>query len=85
MFEPEHNKTNKMIYAPNKDADQPGHPLMQSDQSLHCPPKEALGPLLPKAHAAKTLTVSLLGAHVIFIRFAVHGLMYVFYVFAGGD
>ena len=66
-------------------ADQPGHPLIQSDQSLHCPPKEAMGAELPIEHAAKSLTVSLLGAHVIFIGFAVHGLMYAFYVFACGD
>ena len=30
-FEPAHDKTNKMAYAPSEDSDQTGHP---SDQSL---------------------------------------------------
>ena len=27
-FEPKHGKTNKIICAPSKDSDQPGHPLV---------------------------------------------------------
>ena len=50
-FEPQQDKTNKMTCAPSKDSDQPGLlPSLislastQSDQSLHCPHEEALGP-----------------------------------------
>ena len=35
-FVPEHNKINKMTYAPSKDSGQFGHPDAQSDQSLSC-------------------------------------------------
>ena len=58
--EPPHDKTNKMACAPSEDSDQPGHPLRsawassQSDQSLHCPHAETLGPWLPIEHTAKT-------------------------------
>ena len=34
-----------MTCASSKDSDQPGH--LPSDQSLHCPHEESLGPLLP--------------------------------------
>ena len=39
LFEPSHDKTNKMACAPSQDSDQPGHP-----HSLHCPHEESLGP-----------------------------------------
>ena len=39
-FEPPHDKSNKMAYAPSEDSDQTGHP----DQSLRCPHEESLGP-----------------------------------------
>ena len=42
---PPHDKTNKMICAPSKDSDQPGHP--PSLISLCCLPGESLGPKLP--------------------------------------
>ena len=45
IIEPQHDKTHKMTYAPNKDTDQPGH--LPSLISLRCPHKEALGPWLP--------------------------------------
>ena len=51
IIEP-HDKTHKMIYAPNKDTDQTGHP--PSLISLRCPPKEALGPWLPIEFTGKT-------------------------------
>ena len=35
-IEPEQDKTNKMIHAHGEDANQPGHPSTQSDQSLCC-------------------------------------------------
>ena len=42
IYEPKHNKTNKMFCVPGEDSDQPGHPpvwsaalaSVQSDQSL---------------------------------------------------
>ena len=36
IFEPEHDKANKITFAPNEDSDQPG----QCDKSLRCPPEE---------------------------------------------
>ena len=42
IFEPHHDKTNKMECAPSEDSDQPGHP--PSLMSLHCPHEESLGP-----------------------------------------
>ena len=42
VFEPEHDKTNKMTCAPSEDSDQPGHPL--SLNSLCCPFEETLDP-----------------------------------------
>ena len=51
----ENDKTNKMICAPSKDSDQPGHP--PSLISLRCPLEEALGPGLPIEHTAKTQRV----------------------------
>ena len=33
VFDPPHDKTNKMTCAPSEDSDQPGHPSAQSDQS----------------------------------------------------
>ena len=37
IYEPLHDKTNKMARAPSEDSGQPG-------QSLHCPHEESLGP-----------------------------------------
>ena len=37
LFEPPHDKTNKMACAPSEDS-------VQSDQSLCCPHEESLGP-----------------------------------------
>ena len=54
IIEPSHDETNKMICVPSEDSDQPGHPSAQSDQSLHCPLEERLGPKLPIKHTAKT-------------------------------
>ena len=51
-IESRHDKTNKMIFAPSEDSDQPGHP--PSDRSLRCPPEAKLGPKLPIEHKAKT-------------------------------
>ena len=42
IFEPEHDKTNKVACAPSEDSDQPGHLL--SLVSLLCPHEESLGP-----------------------------------------
>ena len=42
IFEPQHNKNNKMNCVPNEDSDQPGHP--PSLISLRRPHKETLGP-----------------------------------------
>ena len=33
IFEPQHDKTNKMTSVPSEDSDQSGHPSAQSDQS----------------------------------------------------
>ena len=43
LFEPPHDKTNKVACAPIEDSDQPGNPPSQSDQSLRCPHEESLG------------------------------------------
>ena len=62
IHELRHDKTNK---TPSEDSDQPGNlPSLirvfavwasaQSDQSLHCPHEEALGPKLPIECTAKT-------------------------------
>ena len=53
LYEPPHDKTNKMIFAPSKDADQPGHPL--SLIRVCCLHEETLGPQLPIEHTVKTL------------------------------
>ena len=37
VYEPPHDKTNKMACAPSEDSDQPGHP--PSLISLHCAPQ----------------------------------------------
>ena len=42
LFEPPHDKTNKMACAPIEDSDQPEHPPSLS--SLRCPHEESLGP-----------------------------------------
>ena len=42
VYEPAHDKTYKMAYAPSKDSDQPRHP--PSLISLRCPYEESLGP-----------------------------------------
>ena len=42
IFEPPHDKTNKMACAPSEDTDQPGHP--PSLIILRCLHKESLGP-----------------------------------------
>ena len=34
IFEPSHDKTNKVTYVPNEDSDQPGHPPLWSEASL---------------------------------------------------
>ena len=47
-LELQHDKTNKMTFAPSEDSDKPGH------QSLRCPHEEALGLLLPIERTAKT-------------------------------
>ena len=52
IFEPPHDKTNKMACAPSSDSDQPGH--LPSLISLRCPHEESLGPKLPIEHTAKT-------------------------------
>ena len=52
-FEPPHGKTKKLMCAPNKESDQPGHPL--SDQSLRYPHEETLGLKLPIVCTVKTL------------------------------
>ena len=53
IFEPPHDKTNKVAFAPSEESDQPGHP--PSLISLRCPHEESLGPLLPIESTAKTL------------------------------
>ena len=53
IYEPPHDKTNKMACAPNEDSDQLGHP--PSLISLRCPHEESLVPQLPIGHTAKTL------------------------------
>ena len=35
-FEPQHDKTNKMTFAPSEDSDQPRHPPSLTDRSLRC-------------------------------------------------
>ena len=52
-FEPPHDKTNKMAYAPSKDSDQPGRP--PSLMSLRCLHEESLGPELPIECTVKML------------------------------
>ena len=42
IYEPPHDKTNKMACAPSEDSDPPGPP--PSLISLHCPREESLGP-----------------------------------------
>ena len=42
VFEPQHDKTNKVACAPSEDSDQPGHP--PSLISLCCPHEETLDP-----------------------------------------
>ena len=53
VFEPQHDKTNKMTCVPSKNSDQPGHPPTLI--SLRCPHEEALGPLLLIKRTAKML------------------------------
>ena len=43
--EPPHDKINKMVFAPNEDSDQSGHP--PSLISPRCPHEETFGPQLP--------------------------------------
>ena len=50
IYELPNDKTNKMAWVSSEDSDQPG-----SDQSLHCPHEESLGPELPIECMAKTL------------------------------
>ena len=45
LYEPPHNKTNKMTFAHSEDSDQPGH--LPSLISLRCPHEETLDPQLP--------------------------------------
>ena len=45
-FEPPHDKTNKMTFAPSEDSES-AWASAQSDQSLRCPHEETLGPQLP--------------------------------------
>ena len=52
IYEPVHEKNNKMACAPSEDS---GQPAAQSDQSLNCPLEESLGPQLPIECTAKTL------------------------------
>ena len=52
-FEPLHDKTIKMTYAPGEDSDQPGQP--PSLINFRCPHEESLGPKLPTERTAKTL------------------------------
>ena len=42
IYEPPHDKTNKMACAPSEDSDQPGHP--PSLISVRCLHVESLGP-----------------------------------------
>ena len=42
IFEPSHDKTNKMTCAPSEDSDQPGHP---PSLIIHCPHEKRLGSL----------------------------------------
>ena len=42
LYEPQHDKTNKMTCAPSEDSDKPGHPSCLI--SLRCPHEEPLGP-----------------------------------------
>ena len=42
IFEPEHDKSNKITCTPSEDSDQPGH--LASLSSLCCPHEESLGP-----------------------------------------
>ena len=53
-IELQHDKTNKMTYAPSEDSGQPGH--LPSLISLGCPPEETLGPYLTIKCTAKILT-----------------------------
>ena len=74
-FEPPHDKTNKMTFAPSKESDQAGH--LPSLNSLHCPHEDRLDPQLPFECTAKTLirlgwSESLLGAHVILLVLSCH-------------
>ena len=73
VYEPPHDKTNKMACAPSEDTDQPGHP--PSLNSLRCPHDESLDPWLPIERTAKTLIrsaqsyLSLRWAHMPFCWF----------------
>ena len=53
VFEPPHDKNNKIACALSEDSDQPGHP--PNLISLRCPHEELLGPYLPIKRTAKTL------------------------------
>ena len=53
IYEPAHDKTNKMTCVPSKDSDQSGHPL--SLISLRCPHEDSLGPWLSLECTVKKL------------------------------
>ena len=50
IYEPQHDKSNKMTCAPSEDSDQTGQP--ESDH-LRCPLEEILGPKLPTERTVK--------------------------------
>ena len=52
LYEPPHDKTNKMICASSEDSDQPGYP--PSLISLRCLHEETLDPQLPIERTVKT-------------------------------
>ena len=52
MYEPPHDRTNKMACAPSEDRS--AWASAQSDQSFRCPHEESLGPYLPTERTSKT-------------------------------
>ena len=79
IFEPTHDKTNKITFAQSEDLDQLGHP--PSLISLCCTHEETLGPQLPIERTAKTpirlggclADLSSLGEQVILLVFSLGG------------
>ena len=89
IYEPPHDRTNKMACGPSEDSDQPGHP--PSLISFRCPHEENFGSNLPIERTSKTLirlgacrgwTLVFAGRKDHFVDFVMRRLIYFRHTFA---